>query len=159
VCRIDLSRIIGTPARGIGKVTFDKMYAGELASLPVATQTKVQGFLNILAGIKQAAETAPASEAVRFALESSGLLAMYRKDAEEGTEHEANVFELVNLASKHDDALPPEGIEHLLEEAALQSEQDELALKGESDEKERIALMTVHASKGLEFDAVFVTGL
>ncbi|PIR82873.1 ATP-dependent DNA helicase, partial [Candidatus Kaiserbacteria bacterium CG10_big_fil_rev_8_21_14_0_10_59_10] len=42
----------------------------------------------------------------------------------------------------------------LLEEAALQSDQDELA-----DEREQVSLMTVHASKGLEFDTVFVTGL
>ena len=60
----------------------------------------------------------------------------------------------MNLAVRFDDMTPPEGIERLLEEAALQSEQDEL-----DEGAEAVSLMTVHASKGLEFDAVFVTGL
>ena len=46
------------------------------------------------------------------------------------------------------------GIEKLLEESALQSDQDEL-----QERQEAVSLMTIHASKGLEFDAVFVTGL
>jgi len=51
--------------------------------------------------------------------------------------------------------LPPrEGIEKLLEEAALQSDQDEI-----EDVRSSVSLMTVHAAKGLEFDCVFVTGL
>jgi DNA helicase-2/ATP-dependent DNA helicase PcrA len=79
---------------------------------------------------------------------------MLKKDTEEGHERLLNVRELVNLSTKYDDALPPEGIERLLEEAALQSEQDELERPMEA-----VSLMTVHASKGLEFDAVFVTGL
>jgi DNA helicase-2/ATP-dependent DNA helicase PcrA len=49
---------------------------------------------------------------------------------------------------------PPEGIEHLLEEAALQSDQDEL-----TEVQQAVSLMTIHAAKGLEFDAVFITGL
>ena len=79
---------------------------------------------------------------------------MHKDDIEEGEERLGNIRELVNLAVRYDDALPPEGIERLLEEAALQSDQDELAEKLAA-----VSLMTVHASKGLEFDAVFVTGL
>ena len=59
-----------------------------------------------------------------------------------------------------DNPLLPSGIERLLEEAALQSEQDELDREGGRGEKEdAVALMTIHASKGLEFDAIFITGL
>ena len=156
--RGDIARIIATPARGIGKTTLDKMFAG--AALPGAAQMKVNSFLTVLAAIHQAATTAPASEAVRFALEASGLEALYKKDAEEGAERLGNVSELVNLATKYDSYLPPEGIERLLEEAALQSEQDELDQPpGREQNKDAVSLMTVHASKGLEFDAVFVTGL
>ena len=54
----------------------------------------------------------------------------------------------------YDELAPREGVEKLLEEAALQSDQDEL-----TEEADAISLMTVHASKGLEFDIVFVTGL
>ena len=53
------------------------------------------------------------------------------------------------------DYLPkPEGVEKLLEESALASDQDSL----EKNEN-AVKLMTVHASKGLEFDYIFVTGL
>ncbi len=152
--RNDISRIIAVPPRGIGKVTLDKMFSGDDAGIPSAARAKVEAFRTTLLAIRKAAETVPATEAVRFAIEASGIEAMLKKDTEEGTERLGNVQELVNLSTKYDDALPPEGIERLLEEAALQSEQDELERPLDA-----VSLMTVHASKGLEFDAVFVTGL
>src|SRR6185437_12669330 len=48
----------------------------------------------------------------------------------------------------------PEGVEQFLESAALASDQDEL-----KDEQNAVRLMTVHASKGLEFKYVFIVGL
>ena len=86
--------------------------------------------------------------------EASGLEAMHKEDTEEGEERLNNIRELVNLSVRYDESVPPEGIERLLEDAALESDQDELAEK-----RAAVSLMTVHASKGLEFDAVFVTGL
>ena len=65
-----------------------------------------------------------------------------------------NIRELVNFAARFDGDAPPLGIERLLEEAALQSDQDQL-----EEKQQAVTLMTVHASKGLEFDAVFITGL
>lgn len=151
---VDLSRIIGTPPRGIGAVTLEKMLSGEEDTLKGAAQLKVQSFRDTLAKIKHAAETLPASEAVRYCIEVSGIEAMLKSGKEDGEERLGNVRELVNVATKYDDAVPPEGLERLFEEAALQSEQDGLA-----EERAAVSLMTVHASKGLEFDAVFVTGL
>jgi len=152
--KADLARIVATPPRGIGKTTLDKMLAGE--ELTGAAGLKVLKFREALAKIKHAIETLPASEAVRFTAEASGLQTMLEAAGDEGQERLTNLFELVNLAVRYDDATSPEGIERLLEEAALQSEQDSL---GNSGERAAISLMTVHASKGLEFDAVFVTGL
>jgi len=152
--KADLARIVATPPRGIGKQTLDKMLAGE--NLTGAAAEKVRKFNETLAKIKHAIETLPSSDAVRFAAEASGIQAMLEADKEEGSERMANVYELINLAVRYDDATSPEGIERLLEEAALQSEQDTLGADGE---RAAISLMTVHASKGLEFDAVFVTGL
>lgn len=149
---VDIRRIIAMPPRGIGKVTVDKMIAGE--TLGGATGAKVAAFRDILSAIRKAAETAPCSEVVRFAFEASGLEAHLKKDLEEGPERIANVHELVNLAARYDDASVPEGVERLLEEAALQGEQDNL-----DERADAVSLMTVHASKGLEFDAVFITGL
>ena len=155
----DISRTVAVPPRGIGKVTVEKMLRGEDASLPAATRAKVTAFRDTLARIKHAIDTLPTAEAVRYAVETSGMEKMYEtkrsaKSDDEAQERLENIRELVNLATKYDHELPPGGIERLLEEAALQSDQDELP-----EEKSAVSLMTVHASKGLEFDAVFVTGL
>jgi len=154
--RQDLSRIIGVPPRGIGKVTLDKILAGKESELNASARAKVEQFRVTLKKIAYAAQTLTCSEAVRYAAEESGIENMLKSDREEGEERRANVRELVNLATRYDDAAPQEGVERLLEEAALQSEQDGLA---EKDSRAAVSLMTVHASKGLEFDAVFVTGL
>lgn len=152
--KTDLSRIITVPSRGIGKTTLQKILDGQEASLTAGVRAKVEAFRMLLGKIRHAAETIPCSETVRFALEVSGMEAMFKDDAEEGKERLDNVRELVNLATRYDDLPPREGVEKLLEEAALQSDQDEL-----SEEVDAMSLMTVHASKGLEFDVVFVTGL
>ena len=47
-----------------------------------------------------------------------------------------------------------DAVEKFLIDAALQSDQDEL-----KEEQNKVRLMTVHASKGLEFEYVFITGL
>lgn len=151
--RVDLVRIIASPPRGIGKITLDKIIEGKESELTGATALKVAGFRKILAAITTALQTLPASEAVRFALEVSGLEGSFQK-TEEGRERLENVRELVNFATRYDFEQPPMGIEKLLEESALQSDQDEL-----QERQEAVSLMTIHASKGLEFDAVFVTGL
>ena len=155
----DIARIVAVPPRGIGKVTIEKMLRGEDVTLPTAVRAKVSAFRELLVRIKHAVDTLPTSETVRYAVEASGMGKMYEakraaKSDDEANERLENIHELVNLATKYDHELPPTGIERLLEEAALQSDQDELP-----EDKSAVSLMTVHASKGLEFDAVFVTGL
>ena len=149
----DLARIVGVPPRGIGKVTIEKMFSGQPLG---AASAKVAAFQEILAKIRHAVNTLPTSDAVRFCIEASGIQGMYSGKTEEDAERLGNVRELANLAAKYESDEPPTGIERLLEEAALQSEQDELALTRDGG---GISLMTVHAAKGLEFDAVFVVGM
>jgi DNA helicase-2/ATP-dependent DNA helicase PcrA len=72
----------------------------------------------------------------------------------EDEERLENIRELATLASKYDIMPPGEGIEKLLEESALHSDQDEM-----KEEQNAVRLMTVHASKGLEFDYIFIVGL
>lgn len=155
--KIDLARAVAVPSRGIGKVTLDKMIAGE--PLPSTAERKVANFRDCITKIKHAIDTLPASDAVRFAMEASGMEDMY-KGADDGHERLENIQELVNLATKYDSEQSPQGIERLIEEAALQTDQDQLdQTTGKDTHVDGVALMTVHASKGLEFDAVFVTGL
>jgi DNA helicase-2/ATP-dependent DNA helicase PcrA len=75
-------------------------------------------------------------------------------DGLEGEERLENVKELVTLATKYDAMEQMHGIEKMLEEAALASDQDEI-----KEEQNAVKLMTIHAAKGLEFNHVFITGL
>ncbi|NBD74237.1 UvrD-helicase domain-containing protein [Patescibacteria group bacterium] len=150
----DIARVVNVPPRGIGKVTLLKMLAGEEERMTPAMRGKVAAFYDLLDRIKARAESAGPSEVVRFVIEESRLAAHLGKGSEEDAERLENVKELATLATKYD-ALPrEEGIAKLLDDAALSGEQDEL-----KEERPALRLMTVHASKGLEFDHVFITGL
>jgi DNA helicase-2/ATP-dependent DNA helicase PcrA len=150
----DITRIISVPTRGIGKTTLAKMVLGNTQDVPHATQEKINAFYATLSRIKNACESQPPSKAMVYAIKESGLEKHYSAKTEEDIERLGNLHELASLASKYD-ALPgTEGMEKLLEEAALATDQDELA-----EVKPGVKLMTVHASKGLEFDVVFITGL
>jgi DNA helicase-2/ATP-dependent DNA helicase PcrA len=156
----DLLRIIGSPSRGIGPATAQKMLDGAEQSLTPTLRVKVRAWRETVARIAHALATLPVSEALAYTLEESGLAASFEKRGDLGAERLENVRELVNLAARYDDREPPEGAEALLEEATLASEQDALDLPARAGARaDAVSLMTIHASKGLEFDAVFVTGL
>lgn len=148
----DVTRIIASPARGIGKQTLEKMLGGE--ALSGAAAAKVAAFKQSLAHMREALLSLPVSQALLVVFKKSGLEKSFVDAGEMGEERLRNVQELLALASRYDALSVPEGVERLLEEAALMSDQDSLAEKVGA-----VSLMTVHASKGLEFDVVFVTGL
>jgi len=150
----DLKRVLNTPTRGIGKTTALKIFEGKEEELPPAMRLKVANFRIALKEIGEKINTATASETVAFVITRSGLKESLETKSSEDEERLENMYELVALAQKYDNMPAPEGIEKLLTEAALASDQDDLEKK-----QAGVKLMTVHASKGLEFDYVFVTGL
>ena len=150
----DFARIINVPARGIGKVTLQKIMAGKENELPPGVQEKITGFRNQLLSFKTILTTRKPSEALKYIIQTSGIENMYDTKLEEDMERLENVMELVSLATEYDGLPPEEGIEKFLTDSALASDQDSL-----DGVKTGVKLMTVHASKGLEFDHVFVCGL
>ncbi|PIR84518.1 ATP-dependent DNA helicase PcrA [Candidatus Kaiserbacteria bacterium CG10_big_fil_rev_8_21_14_0_10_47_16] len=152
----DLARVINTPVRGIGKVTLLKLMEGRRDELKGSTREKVENFYNLMDDIAQAAREQPLSETFKFILKRTGIEEMLKKDGEEGLERIENLRELVTLAARYDELESEDAIEAVLEEAALQSDQDEIKAKEEQD---AVRLMTVHSAKGLEFPYVFITGL
>ena len=64
------------------------------------------------------------------------------------------MIELAAAASKYDDAGPRESLVRYLYEAAMVSEVDNLA-----SDSDAVTLLTLHSAKGLEFGAVFLTGV
>jgi DNA helicase-2/ATP-dependent DNA helicase PcrA len=150
----DLARIANVPARGIGKVTLLKVLAGQEESLSGAVREKVRALRALLTKVREAAAQLPPSKLVAYVMQESGMEAMFKEDKLEGAERLENVKELVSLATRFDGLPNPEGLEQFLESAALASDQDDL-----KEDANAVRLMTVHASKGLEFPHVFITGL
>lgn len=156
---LELKRIINVPPRGIGETTLKKIVAGQKESLPAAMKKKVADFEALLSRIRECALTKKPTETVKFIIKETGIEHSFSLGGEEEKERLENVRELVTLASKYDDLPQEEGIARLLEDAALASDQDSIMHKQENGERSLVRLMTVHASKGLEFRAVFVAGL
>jgi DNA helicase II / ATP-dependent DNA helicase PcrA len=153
-CLSDIKRIINTPARGIGKVTLAKLFANQFTDLPASMQTKINTFYVLLDAIREYADDHKPSETLKFVIQKSGLEDELSRGSTDDQERLENIKELVTLATKYDQLPQDEGMEKLLEDAALSSDQDTLMHKGKG-----VRLMTVHASKGLEFKYVFITGL
>ena len=156
----DIKRIINFPTRGIGKTTIAKIFAGEKDKLPIKTKIKIDNFYKILEDIKEKTKTEKASEIIKYVIKKTGIQNELQDGTEEGNERLENIKELATLALKYD-ALPGEiGIEKLLEDASLASDQDSIMHNQEQKKnKNAVKLMTVHAAKGLEFKYVFIVGL
>lgn len=150
----DIKRIINLPARGIGKVTIAKIFAGNENALPASVRIKVSAFYNLLDKIKENTESKKPSELIKFIIKESGIEEDLKNGNDDDKERLENMMELATLAKKYDYLPYGEGVEKLLEESSLSTDQD--SLEKESD---AVKLMTVHASKGLEFDYVFIAGL
>ena len=136
-------------------------------------QIKINNFYKTLEDIKEKIKKLKTSEIIKFTVKKSGIETELSSGAEEDIERMENIKELATLALKYDDLADGRGVEKLLEDAALASDQDSLminqdknlqglALQGVKEkgkEKNLVKLMTVHASKGLEFKYVFIAGL
>lgn len=147
-------RILNAPPRGIGKVTLLAVLAGKEQELPSGQRARVDAFRKLLARIAEAAAKEKPSVALKFVVRESGLEEYLGQGSEEDQERLMNLKELVTLATRYDAMGPAAGMEKFLDDAALATDQDEL-----KEERDAVKLMTVHASKGLEFPYVFITGL
>jgi DNA helicase-2/ATP-dependent DNA helicase PcrA len=113
-------------------------------------------FLKIAGDLREALEREPSSSLDRVVLEllkDSGLLEHYReRDVTEDTDRQRNLSELVNATAEFPGTR--EGLSRFLEGVMLNSmDENPFAPTG------KVTLITVHNTKGLEFDRVFLTGL
>ena len=162
-------RAVAAPARGIGATTLARL--DEVASRdskpllalaaepPLDIRGKASRGLEEFAGLirKLAADRAalPPPALIDVLLNASG----YRKSLEEDRAPEAearleNLEELIAAAEEYTHATEGATLEGFLDSVALMSDIDEL-----KDADSRVTLMTLHSAKGLEFPAVFLTGL
>lgn len=152
--RFDVERVINVPPRGVGKVTLEKIFRGEKDKLPQTMKNKVDAFYQLLARINEKSQELKPSQLVSYIIKETGIEGALSDGDEEDTERLANVRELVTVATRYDGFEGKEGLEQFLADIALESDQDNM-----KSEQDAVRLMTVHASKGLEFDCVFITGM
>jgi len=164
---IALLRIINTPSRGIGKTTIDRVRAyavtnrislfetlkrsGHIDSLSKATQAKLAAFINMLEQFKKdvTGKVAPLAERVFI---ESGLEEFLRSAGDQNASE--NVNELINSIAQYDQQAEEPALLDYLQQIALFSDTDAY-----DTAVERVALMTLHAAKGLEFENAFIVGL
>ena len=151
-CQPDLKRVFETPKKGIGKATVAKIFAGE--DIPASAQAKVGKVYEFLDKIVETLETEPLSHVMQMIIVDSGMEKEMLEGSSEDRERLENARELVSLTIRYDGTPGKDVLTQFLEETSLQSDQD-----NDTKDKEGVRLMTIHASKGLEFDHVFVTGL
>lgn len=150
--QVDLRRVFDTPKRGIGKVTIAKIFAGE--TIPSKAAQKITEVYEFLDNIMLALKTEPLSQVIQMILVRSGMEKEMLEGSSEDRERLENARELVSLTVRYDNLPGLDALTEFLEETSLQSDQD-----NDTKEKKGVRLMTVHASKGLEFEYVFVVGL
>ena len=130
------------------------MGSGQEKDLAQGIKIKISNFKKLLGEIARHSNEHKLSETITFIIKASGLEEEFKESKDEGAARLENAYELVNFASKYDSLNPSDAILEFLSDSALQSDQDELKEEGKA-----VRLMTVHASKGLEFDTIFVSGL
>ena len=156
-------RVANFPARGIGARSLEALQdaakAGDASLYKAASGLSgksgaaLAAFLRLIESLKAETQGLLLPETVEVMLERSGLVAYYKAERD-GADRVENLNELVNAAA----AFMNEGEEHdlpaFLAHAALESGENQAA-----EGTDALQLMTVHSAKGLEFHAVFITGL
>lgn len=156
---VSLQRVINSPKRGIGLKTISNL--ATLADLEnksmyeVISSGKELEFKKTIEDLKRAAENLTLTELVDKVLDTTG----YREELESEKTLEADIrlenleeFKSITKAFEERDGVI--SLEDFLFEVSLVSDREEY-----KDAKDKVSLMTVHAVKGLEYDAVFVVGL
>ena len=179
-------RVVNFPARGIGARTLETLsdHAREIGcNLAMAVgamsgraANNLNAFLELIASMRAVAKEVTLPELIQHVIEHSGLK-LYYENEREGQDRLDNLEELVNAAQVFTFEEDFEGkkaletvkttvvdVEFTIEEtSALGEFLSHASLEAGDNQAERgddaIQLMTIHAAKGLEFNAVFLTGL
>ncbi len=162
-----LSRVINVPARKFGKAAMEQLkQSAEASGLPLydtllknldtfaARRPAIREFVNLIEECKLLKNELPVSELADMLMRRSGLTDLYRNDTEE--ERLENLSELINSMREY------ESSRDAFEDATLEAYLQDMALYTNADYRsdgDRVRLMTIHQSKGLEFPVVFVVGL
>lgn len=169
-------RVVNYPKRSIGSSTMDAVMehrsredidlysAAQTAPLTARARSQMNGFLKVIrAGIAKN-ENSGAYEAAEFVANASGIIKSFKdENTVESLNRLENVEALLNGIRDFVDEDEASELGAEIEERTLATYIQHIALLTDQDKDmdstDKITLMSVHAAKGLEFDAVFVVGL
>lgn len=171
---ISIKRIINIPRRGIGLRTIEKIE--DRASLKqesiysvlidietnseISTKARnsISEFVdNVIGTLRTMREVYPVSKLIEKVIESIDYYGyideLYKGNKEEAEERKDNVKEFISVAMEFEQNSEEKDLETFLTGIALTSE------SSEEEEIDKVSLMTIHTSKGLEFPVVFIVGM
>tara|TARA_R100000353_G_scaffold176104_1_gene149027 strand:- start:7798 stop:10116 length:2319 start_codon:yes stop_codon:yes gene_type:complete len=172
-----LKRVINYPARGIGATTIERLVVAanhykrsifevmkniEKIDLKInkGTQTKLQDFVTMIESFQVVNQNSDVFTIAEHVAKKTGLLQELKKDGTpEGIARIENIEELLNgmrdfVEEQKEIADATGSLAEFMEDVALATDLDND--KGDDD---RVALMTVHLAKGLEFPYVYIVGM
>lgn len=174
-----LLRIINYPTRGIGETTQNKLIVtadqlnismaellnnlqmyGPQTGFNAGTLNKLSEFWNMIKAFQVMMKTETVYQVAMDVAQKSGLLKLLKDDqTPEGVSRMENIQELMNSLQgfieeqqQLEDGDP--GLSNFLENIALST-----GTQDKDDDNNKVSLMTIHLSKGLEFPVVHIVGL
>jgi DNA helicase-2/ATP-dependent DNA helicase PcrA len=167
---IAFERIVNVPARGIGEATLKQLrefaasaglslfeatgQAGQCTGIKGAGAKALTQFYRLITDLRSRLDQPP-HEIIDLVLQKTGYEEMLQSSTDpEDAERLANVQELVTAARQFHELNPQAGLIGFLEQVALASDVDSW-----DHEADHVAVMTLHASKGLEFPIVYIVGV
>lgn len=170
---VSFKRVINKPSRGIGAKTLEALLkVGGLKGNQNITATNllkqaeegmkyisgrgahgVKSFLELIDFLKEKMTSVSVAELVHLVILKTGLFVLYNeKDTETGSSKADNLNELVNGASGYGTGM--DELLRFLENVSLDPDKENPYSKSDA-----VTLITLHNTKGLEFDRVVITGL
>jgi DNA helicase-2/ATP-dependent DNA helicase PcrA len=160
-------RVLNVPPRGIGKTSVEALrdaarkHSSSLwtsmedfvtATTAGRAVAPLRAFMELVARIQSAQNEKEPADFIRFVLDESGYMAMLKdRNSPEDVARIENLEELTRAVAESTDA--GESFGDFLDAAALVSDADSF------EGKPGVTLITLHSTKGLEFDHVFLTGM
>lgn len=173
-----LKRVINYPKRGIGKTTWESIviaaneYGVSLwdvianfsqypVSIPASARTKISEFVIMIQSFTAQLLKQPAYDLAQHIAKSSGILKELYTDKDKGPEEVERYQNIEELLAGIKEFTVQKGEEEL---AILSDYMIDVALLTDADntkddDKNKISMMTIHSSKGLEFKHVYLVGL
>lgn len=164
---ISLLRVLNVPARGIGKSTVETLRetaereklslwdaTESLLTNPTSTRAvaPLRAFRELIFRLREAYEQKEPAEFLRFLVEESGYMTMLKdRNTPDDVARLENLEELARAVAESQEV--GESFADFLDAAALVSDADAY------DDKPGVTLITLHSTKGLEFDHVFLSGM